>query len=226
MSSKLKVLSIMMVIFLVLSSSSSVFAAEALQLGVVWEKFVFNGETYNYYYGSDGNTYTIHNGEVMPIIIPKHAKAVKDPEILAMLNAKYKTSLRTSPVTNYVDISADGPNIYQSVRYSAYADLSSGSFTTDILKINSSKNIIRLRTTDIKKNSIFASKKITFTLYYYDPIEHEWDQYDANVGTVCTGSEGYGVEIIKGYYSFIYYVVRPVNNNIANCTVNVWTTLT
>ena len=226
MKRKLKVLSILMVFFMVLSSVSSVRAAEVIQKGIVWETFVFNGETYNYYVGPDGNTYTIHNGKVIPIIIPKYAKAVSDPAMIEMLNTKYAAALKSAPPVNYVDITADGPNIYQSVRYSAYADLSTGCFTTDYLKINSSKNFIRLRTTNIKKNSIFASKKITFTLYYYDPIDNEWDWYEASVGTVCTGSEGYGVEIIKGYYSFIFYDVRPVNNNIANCTVNVWTTLT
>lgn len=181
-----------------------------------------NGNTINYYLGTDGNPYTTINGEQVLVALPLEQYMVTDKEtrneLYSLINSE--TALLTAEPTNYYDIS-DCPLDEASSAYSKDIDFSNGSVNTDYIKISLQHSMVRLQTTNINKANIFAGKKINYTFYYYSGVEEEW--YNLSVSDIdCSLSNGAGVQIAEGLYPYIYYNISK-SSNLKSVTANIWT---
>lgn len=181
-----------------------------------------DGTTINYYLGTDGNPYTMINGEQVLVALPLEQYLVTDEEILNELRSL--TNNEATPLTaepsNYYDISDCSLDEVSST-YSTNIDFSNGSVDTDYIKISLQHSMVRMKTTNIKKANILAGKKINYTFYYYSGVEGEW--YNLSVSDIdCSSTNGAGVQIAEGLYPYIYYNISK-SSNLKSLTANIWT---
>lgn len=184
------------------------------------------GETIDYYYGEDGNTYTTVNGKEIMVALPLEQFEIKDKAILRELNQVFSVKsggLRaTSAPSNYVDLSQCS-NTAVSQTHSEKIDISKSPYTagTKYIKINIQHNYVYLKTTNLKKGSILTGNKIAYTCYYYDIYDEKWyGTYESSVD--CTGTHGKGTILTKGVNQYVYYYLGK-SSDINSFTANIWT---
>ncbi len=184
-----------------------------------------NGTVYNYYLDETGNPYTVINAEKVYLALPLEHLRVTDFQKIDELNAAISnTSIGRSTPTTYYDISDnnDTEKLNSSV-YSADVNFDdTPTFTTEVLKVNRQHATVRFKTSDIKKENIFAGKKVNFTFYYFDPIDEEWYS-QAYSDKDCTGATGFGILFSPSVNQYLQFDISK-SSKIKSLTLEIWTT--
>ncbi|MCM1101017.1 MAG: hypothetical protein NC398_06500 [Acetatifactor muris] len=164
-----------------------------------------DGTVYEYYLDENLNPYTFVDGEMIYMALPLAHLEVTDEEKLEELNAALPTSgVARGVPTDYQDISAYGETRLVSVAYTASVDFTKHNpFETPVLKINRQHNIIRVRTSDLEKESLVAGNAINLRVYFYDELEDKW-YANYHVGLNCTTLAGQGVQYLKSLTEINY----------------------
>lgn len=192
-------------------------------------------EVNEYFFDHDGNPYIIENGEILYVALPLDHLRVTNKSTLMMLD-KYledisKTSsqihdtiLRAYPSrNNYYDISSGGYNVANSPVYTKHMDFDMNTTcATSVLKVNKYHSAFRFKVDNVVKKSWFVIPKISFTVYYFDPIERAWFEETYN-NKSCTGDAGFGVAFSPSYTEYLYFEVTPASA-IRSINANIWTT--
>ena len=116
----------------------------------------------------------------------------------------------------------NGDAEHPSSEYLHYIDFSQGQFDMIALQINPVHRVVRLRTTNIVKNTIFTFSRINYRIYYYETATSTWYHMDFE-GVDCTYSAGAGVEFVAGVNSYVSYSITAYSD-LASCIAHVWTT--
>ncbi len=172
-----------------------------------------NGETVEYYIDSEGNPYYIQNGEKIYLMLPVNSKAVTDEALLSKLN-----TVRTAP-TSYYSLMQKNVSETSNV-YTQYMTLENGGNRTATLKKYTAHSIIRIRTADLGKPSVFSSKKVNIILMSYLEPSDQWFETKLN-NVDATAAAGIALNATSGV-NYFYVVVSQANNPVW-FTLNVWT---
>ena len=137
---------------------------------------IINNKTIEYYLDENNMPYVLQNGERMPVALPLEHMQVTDESVLIKLNMQreYKVvNNRSFNPSNYFDMTNGGTYTDTFYLTNYYQD-------TPFIRINMSHHIIRIRTSNEVKNTIFTGKKISYIVYYYfEPTDH-WYNYVVN----------------------------------------------
>ena len=183
------------------------------------------GKTYDYYLDDVGNPYMIIDGEKMYVALPLAHLRVTDPQKIEELNSAVSESTMTRAVpTKYYDISSGGAEVINSPVYSKNVDFgTTPTYTTEVLKANRQHAAIRFKTSNIKKENIFAGSKVNFTIYYYDVVDDAW-YAEEHSDVDCTGATGFGVLFSPTITEYLQFDVSK-SSKIKSLTLEIWTTV-
>ena len=187
------------------------------------EQYVYvapDGEKIYYYLDENLNPYNYIGEDKVYLALPLEHLRVTDPAILAELNSSIETASVNSVPSTYYDISTGGtstasPHYTKSVSFESVS-----SFTTPVLKLNTSHTTMRVRASNIVKKNIFAGKKFDVTHYYYDSINDAWDSQTHNDQELASTLAFYHYPNINNYGK----VKVSKNSAIKTFTLDVWTT--
>jgi len=212
--------SFVLCMFMVLSSSNLVLAAEN-NLGNNDASYLFENESYSmkYYLDEEGNPYIVNDNEILYVFLPLEENRVTDPDELARLNMLFDQQ-RDNPPTNYYDMSTGSPT-NNSITYSIVgANFAAGNVWSTYLKYNTAHATLRIKTSNHNKKHFYSSVKIDFTAYYYDVIDQSWFSTTYS-NKDCSGPNGFGILVpfsIDQYGQFCFS-----SDNLNSADINVWT---
>jgi hypothetical protein len=187
------------------------------------EQYVYvapDGEKIYYYLDENLNPYNYIGDDKVYLALPLEHLRVTDPAILAELNSSIETASVNSVPSTYYDISTGGastasPHYTKSVSFE-----SASSFTTPVLKLNTSHTTMRVKASNIVKKNIFAGKKFDVTHYYYSVTDDSWfNQADTGIDLSST----YPILYTPDVYNFSKIKITK-NSAIKTFTLDVWTT--
>lgn len=201
----------------VFCASTSVCAAETQTAFPESYIYELNNQVIEYYLDEDDMPYVIRNGIRVPIALPLEHMLVTDKETRANLNL-----LNNNSSFNYSAFSI--PSSYFDMRnggtYTETISLSNSYSYTSYIRINQSRPIIRIRTSNEIKNSFFTGKKISYVVYYYFEATDSWYSYTVNDCNVSNDIGG-ALDIGSGIYSYVYYGVKK-SSDLSQVDVHIW----
>lgn len=184
-----------------------------------------DGSIYAYYLDEVGNPYTMIDSEKVYLAIPLEHLRVTDLQKVEELNQAISSDSQGRAIpAAYYDISDnDSTQKINSSVYSADVDFSqTPTFTTSVLKVNRQHAEIRFKTSNVKKENIFAGSKVNFTYFYYDIVEDIWYSQDFT-DVDCTGLTGVGMIFSPTITQYLQFSVSR-SSKIKSLTVEAWTT--
>lgn len=204
----------------------SIFNLKAYALENDEQAYIFYGTgnyKVEYYVDNDGHTYVDENGEKLYILLPLEEFRVTDQEKIQQLEAlrNLNNTQRAVP-SSYVDLSTGAASV-SSPAYAADVSFEDEEeFTTAILKYNIYHSTLRIKVTDIVKNSFFAGNKISYNIYYYYEAFDEW-YVDSYTDVNCTGINGVGYVFTPSTMNYGMFDIYK-SSDLKSFTVNIWTT--
>lgn len=173
-------------------------------------------EIIEYYLDENNMPYVIREGSKMPVALPLEHLKVTEAETLAQLSAKMLNSgTRAFTPNAYYDMTNGGT--YTETMY-----LTDSYQNTSYIRINQSHPVIRIRTENEVKNTIFTGKKISYVVYYYCEGLDSWYSYTVNDCNVSTAVGG-ALDIGRAIYSYVYYGVKK-SSDLYSADVCIWQT--
>lgn len=183
-----------------------------------------NENVIEYYVDDEMHPYIMEEGEKKYILLPLEEFKVSDSKIIEELNQIRRGALmgtRSIP-TNFVDLSTGEAELASNEYRMDISFENEVLVQTSVLKYNTAHSVLRIKTTNIEKESIFAGNTISFTIYYYYEAFDEW-YADVYNGVDCTAALGQGFAFTPSTYTYGRFVIRK-DSAIKSLTVNIWTT--
>lgn len=216
--------SVTLIIVIVINGTMTSYAAE--QVNYYENGYVTIDENAYYYdFDENRNPYIIKNSEVLYLALPLEHLQVTDEQVIEKLNETFhRAELSRAIPGSYYDISDnDSTEKINSSIYSASVNFDqTATFTTSVLKVNRQHATVRFKTSDIKKENIFAGTKVNFTFYYYDIVEDKWYQQVYSEKD-CTGTTGFGIIFSPTITQYLKFDVSKASK-IKSLKLEVWTT--
>lgn len=206
-------------LFPFMTSASTAYATEETQNKN--EYYVYNYGDKEIYYLLDEKKqpYYESNGERIYLALPLEHLKVTDEEFLAELNCSIKnTTLRTTSAYEPEDYHNLASEPFESTIY-----LSNDYTYTKILKMNPTKEVIRIKTSKEVKNHFFTGKKISYVVVYYSAVDETWFQYTVD-DINCSNDVGSALDLTSGQlFPYVYYGVKK-SSDLSSVTVTCWCT--
>ena len=220
-----KILSIFMsTIMIVLTITQfSIFASAKEQYTYIKD----DGTKIEYFLDENGMPYNYRNGEKIYLLIPIEGCIITDEALIKELNEKLEdvknsqNQITRAAPTNYYSLRQKDPSVASNV-YVKAMNLAQGNGVTTYLYKHSSHPVTRVRTADLTKPNIFASKKVTITLHAYVESSGVWVK-STLTGVDATDAVGKGFELTTDNNYFIVQVTQY--KDAVSFNINVWTTL-
>ncbi len=220
-----KILSIFMsTIMIVLTITQfSIFASAKEQYTYIKD----DGTKIEYFLDENGMPYNYRNGEKIYLLIPIEGCIITDEALIKELNEKLEdvknsqNQITRAAPTNYYSLRQKDPSVASNV-YVKAMNLAQGNGVTTYLYKHSSHPVARVRTADLTKPNIFASKKVTITLHAYVESSGVWVK-STLTGVDATDAVGKGFELTTDNNYFIVQVTQY--KDAVSFNINVWTTL-
>ncbi len=188
----------------------------------MYEYVDIDGSVIEYYLDEEGNPYHYVNDEKIYLALPLEHLRVTDPEKIEELNQILADTMSRAVPTSYVDLST-GAATLASNKYTASVSFANAtSFTTQVLKFHSQHKTIRIETSDIVKENIFAGKKVTIVYHYYDLIFDEWSE-QKYTSKDCSDIGGFGIQYVGSTSPYARFDIEK-SSAIESFTLKIWTT--
>lgn len=220
-----KILSIFMsTIMIVLTITQfSIFASAKEQYTYIKD----DGTKIEYFLDENGMPYNYRNGEKIYLLIPIEGCIITDEALIKELNEKLEdvknsqNQITRAAPTNYYSLRQKDPSVASNV-YVKAMNLAQGNGVTTYLYKHSSHPVARVRTADLTKPNVLASKKVTITLHAYVESSGVWVK-STLTGVDATAAVGKGFELTTDNNYFIVQVTQY--KDAVSFNINVWTTL-
>ncbi len=185
------------------------------------EYYVYNYGDEEIYYLLDEKMqpYYEADGERVYLALPLEHLKVTDEEFLAELNCAMQNAMSINPLAyvpgDYHDLAVEP---FERTMY-----LSDNYTYTGILKMDPTKRVIRMKTSEEIKNHLFTGKKISYIVAYYSAAEDTWHKYtveDIN----CSNDVGSPLDLVSGQlYPYVYFGVKK-SSDLYSAKVSCWCT--
>lgn len=208
-------------IFLVpfMTAASTACAAEEVQQEK--EYYIYNYGDKEIYYLLDEKMqpYYEADGERIYLALPLEHLRVTDEEFLAKLNRGMQNAMAINPLTyvpgDYHDLAVEP---FERTMY-----LSDNYTYTGILKMDPTKKVIRMKTSDEIKNHLFTGKKITYLVAYYSLVDESWHKQTVE-DIDCSNDVGTSLDVVSGQLSpYVYFGVKK-SSDLYSAKVSCWCT--
>ena len=216
---RMKLLVALLLLSLCVSKGTSVYADAAGLKNAYSEcyTFTFADSTIPYYLDGNNMPYMLQNGNYMPMALPLDHLRVTDETVLSdlnMLKDNQRIGGRSFNPSSYFDMTNGGT--YTDTFY-----LTNSYQNTPYIRVNLNHHIIRIRTSNEVKNSIFTGKKISYIVYYYFEPFDCWYSYEVNDINV---SNDIGSPLnLSGLYPYVYYGVKK-SSDLSQADIHIWQT--
>ncbi len=202
-----------------LTAASTACAEEEIQQEE--EYYIYNYGDREIYYLMDEKMqpYYEANGERIYLALPLEHLRVTDEEFLAELNRGMQTAMAINPLAyvpgDYHDLAVE---TFERTMY-----LSDNYTYTGILKMDPTKRVIRMKTSEEIKNHLFTGKKISYIVAYYSVVDESWHKQtveDIN----CSNDVGVSLNVVSGQLSpYVYFGVKK-SSDLYSAKVSCWCT--
>lgn len=206
-------------LFFTITSTPTVHASEEHQDDLTY--YVYNnGETEIHYLLDERmQPYYEANGEHIYLALPLEHLKVTDENLLAELNHSMHITMARNTLAyepaEYHDLAIES---FERTMY-----LSDNYTYTGILKMDITKPIVRIKTSNEVKNNLLTGKKISYIIAYYSVVDETWFKYtveDVN----CSNDSGSPFDLQSGQlYPYIYYGIKK-SSNLYSATISCWCT--
>ncbi|MBE5929802.1 MAG: hypothetical protein E7268_01925 [Lachnospiraceae bacterium] len=205
-------------LFSIMSTATSVYAAEDCQKEKEYHVFKYGDREIQYLLDEKMQPYYESNGERINLALPLEHLKVTDEALLAKLNSKMQNEM-TRETNNYV------PSNYHDLGVQPYEEtmsLSENYTDTDILKVHPTKGIIRIRTSEEDRKFLKFGRKISYILYYYSPDADFWYDYEVNEIN-CSNDTGSPFNLVSAQiYPYVYYDIK--SDDLSSAKITCWCT--
>lgn len=202
-----------------LTAASTACAEEEIQQEE--EYYIYNYGDREIYYLMDEKMqpYYEANGERIYLALPLEHLRVTDEEFLAELNRGMQTAMAINPLAyvpgDYHDLAVE---TFERTMY-----LSDNYTYTGILKMDPTKRVIIMKTSEEIKNHLFTGKKISYIVAYYSVVDESWHKQtveDIN----CSNDVGVSLNVVSGQLSpYVYFGVKK-SSDLYSAKVSCWCT--
>lgn len=204
-------------LFAFMSTTATAYASEDAQN----EYYVYNfGEReIRYQLDEKRQPYYESNGERIYVALPLEHLKITDEALLAELNLGMQndvvrsTSVYEPPEYHDLAVQPFERTMYLNDNYKY----------TDIMKMDPTKSIIRIKTSEEIKNTLFTGKKISYLFAYYSVVDEAWYRLTVE-DSDCSNNVGDPFDLSSGQLiPYVYYGVKK-SSDLYSAKVTCWCT--
>ncbi len=205
-------------LFSIMSTATSVYAADDCQKEMEYYVYKYGDREIQYLLDEKMQPYYEANGERIYLALPLEHLRITDDSVLADLNRGIQNAIS-------VNSSDYEPPEYHDLALQPFERtmyLNANYKYTDIMKMNMTKQIIRIKTSEEEKNSLFGGKLISYVIAYYCVEEKTWHKISVE-NSDCSISVGQPFDVLSPQlHPYVYYGIK--SEDLYSAKVTCWCT--